>query len=234
VKRIISPSYQYNQKTVIREWVLNFISTKNIHSFLDIGAGFPQTALHFKNAVATYLAVERDRGKAKVLKDLGIGVIAHSFPCSIAGSYDLVLTAHSIPENGTQYPFFFKKAYELVSPNGYLVIITFKGVCDAMSQIRAELRNTEVLPFEQNKFNQLMSVLKMLGRPNIDTITSMETSSNLDDIVKTVYVSLNDREEKHINKIRAIIKSKFTTIDGYHLPHDHNIIVIQKQQLQLG
>ncbi len=67
----ISETYSYNQKEVLKEMVLDVISSHNIQSMLDVGAGWTDTALPYKNAVKNYLAVEQDKKERICLKKVG-------------------------------------------------------------------------------------------------------------------------------------------------------------------
>ncbi len=194
---------------------------------LDIGAGSSATALAFKESVRSYLAVEKDKRKAESLRSVDIPVINKTFPCSIKKKWTLVLLSHSIPENKHKYHNFIKQAWDLVSENGYLIIITFKGVTDSLRNIKSEIFETKLQAFENEKYIELIKILELFGKLQYKTITSIESSTCKNDIYNSVLSSLKCNKKQKC-KLTSILEKRYRTNLTYKIYHKHNVLILKK------
>ena len=223
-----SSSYKYDQKEILRAAVLAFVKKKNVASILDIGAGSTDTALCYSKAVNTYYAVEHDRTRGEFLRRTGLTVSFDSFPCRVPDSYELVLCSHSIPEDINSYEDFITRAWELVLPSGYLMIITFKGVVSSVMKIYSELRAVPLRPFDYEKFETLIRILATLGEPQMTNLISTECSNNPVDIAKSICTSLGEENGESMRRVTDILEERFKVGGEYRFPHEHNVIVMRK------
>ncbi len=224
----VSPSYAYNQKETLKKTVLDFVGKHSLRSMLDIGAGFVETAVPYAQAVSRYLAVEQDAEKVEKLRAAGLEVVAGKFPVEISERFDLVLSSHSIPEDGVGgYRPYLAAAWELVEPNGWLFIITFKGTYDARRQIDCRLTG-DCSPHDEEKYKEMMRVLEDFGRPTNSKVTSRITSDVAEDIVGVLCRSLGLKTDPERQAVRGIVEGELKTETGYSLPTEHLVISVQK------
>jgi hypothetical protein len=225
-------THRYDQKQVLRAAVLAFVRDKNIRSLLDIGAGAPDPALWYASSVPRYLAVELNCKRAAKLRRAGVPVNRCRFPCDVPSHYDLVLASHSLPEQRRNYEPFLAKAWEVVAPNGHLMIFTFKGVIDPLIEMHANLRGIPVEPCDREKFDAMMQILQRIGEPQLSTVVSTEISENPDDITASICFSLGDESPQAKHEISRRLHERFRVETEYQFPHTHNVIVMQKGAIQ--
>lgn len=223
-----SETYSYNQKTILRETVLNFISHHNIQSMLDIGAGWAETAMCYRNAVENYVAIEQDSERAELLKREGLVVINQSFPCAVEDEFDLILSSHSVPEEVEAYEPFLQEAWKNVSEQGYLMIITFKGANDTLVRLSKELVPDSALQEEDENFKEMMRILRHLGNPIISKITSCRRTKTPEDIAQSISWSLRLDYCQWKERLLSLLEHRFKDEAGYFFPHEHLVLVLKK------
>lgn len=223
-----SETYSYNQKIVLRETVLDFISSHNIQSLLDIGAGWTETALFYKNAVKNYLAVEQDKERAELLEEEGLIVMNESFPCSIEGKFDLVLSSHSISEQVQAYEAFLQTAWKITNKQGYLMLITFKGADDTLVDLSNELIPDRAFQKEDERFEEMMRILRSFGDPVISKVTSYRKSKDPEDIAKSISCSFRLDYCRWKERLLSVLESRFKDEHGYFFPHEHLVVVLKR------
>ncbi len=222
----ISDTYSYNQKDILKQTVLDFITTHKTKSILDIGAGFVETAKIYQEAVPRYLAIESQISNAKKLQEASIPVSVCTFPCEVLGAYDLVLSSHSIPEDINLYKPFILKAWESVSIGGYLMIITFKGGMQTLSKKDNEISMRADI-YDKDKYDEMMHVLQTFGNPAVTTIESIEKTKDINDLVNIVSMSLDVDSIEWKDRISEKLEF-FKEGDEYLFPHEHMVVVMQK------
>lgn len=223
-----SETYSYNQKTILRETVLDLISSHNIQSMLDVGAGWIETALFYKNAVKNYIAVEQDMERAEILKKEGLVVINESFPCTIEDKFDLVLSSHSIPEQVEPYEAFLQTAWKNVNKQGYLMIITFKGANDTLEDLKNELVSDRGSQKDDERFKGMMRILQSFGDPVIRKITSYKKTKVPEDIIQSISWSLRLDYCQWKQRLLSVLESRFKDEHGYFFPHEHLVLLLKK------
>lgn len=223
-----SETYSHNQKEVLKETVLDVISSHNIQSMLDVGAGWTDTALPYKNAVKTYLAVEQDKERAEVLEKSGVKVINESFPCAIEDKFDLVLSSHSVPEQVEAYEAFLQTAWKNVNEQGYLMIITFKGANETLWNLHNELVPATAPRKADERVKEMKRILQSFGDVVVSRVTSRKKTKVSEDIAQELSCSLRLDYGQWKEKLLSILERRFKDVDGYFFPHEHLVLLLKK------
>jgi len=221
-----SNAYHYNQKEVLRTFVLNFIKEHQIRSLLDIGAGFIETAKIYQKAVEEYLAIEQDSERASKLLEEKIPTRILKFPAALEETFDMVLSSHSIPEVKSEYYPYLKTALNLLNPGGSLVIITFKGAQSTLLKLSIELLGEKGFAFPDPLNQEMMDILSQFGSPVITNITSIERSTDPDDLIRTLCFSFRVDFSEWRSRLLEILETRFKDNKGYFFPHEHAVIVL--------
>lgn len=217
-----------DQKQVLFKAISKIIKEYNIKSLLDIGAGQPFLASKLNNIVENYLAVEYNTKFIKALKENHINVIEGRFPKNFPkNKFDLVLTSHSLPEDVRLYESFLKKAWDLVEPEGALVVITFIGSLnkdhDLIKELKINLNEEDDL-----KSLKILDVLSELNSVEIREIVSHSTISSLKDMIEFLSFMLGVDKEKLKKQKNAII-DKYKKGSEFIFPHKHIVYIIPKK-----
>lgn len=223
-----SETYSYNQKIILRETVLDFMSSHHVQSMLDIGAGWTETALFYKNAVKNYVAVEQDEERAGLLKKEGLVVINETFPCTIEDKFELVLSSHSIPEQVEAYEAFLQTAWKSTNKQGYLMIITFKGANDTLVGLTNELRPDRSLQKEDEKFKEMMRILQSFGDPVVSKVTSCRRTKAPEDMAQSISWAFRLDYDQWKDRLIAVLERRFRDEHGYFFPHEHLVLLLKK------
>ena len=225
----LSNSYSYTQKETLKKFVLEFISSHSVDSMLDIGAGSLETAKPYSEAVGKYVAIEENKTRTEKLQKEGIHVLANNFPCDVSGTYDLVLSSHSVPEKVQEYKSFFEKAWSLVNEKGWLVIVTFKGASDTLLKFQCELTG-KCNMFDEEKYNKILEILNNFGKPTTNKIISIEKTQIVDDLIEIICWSLRLDIKKWGSAVKEKLEKEFKKGNEFIFPHEHLVILLQKQE----
>jgi hypothetical protein len=175
-------SVRYFQHEALVENIARYIDECQCQSLLDIGAGTPSTALPLAARVRSYLAIESDFDRAQQLRNEGLVALCGRFPMSIPGSFDLVLSSHSIPEGRIEeYPPFLKQAWDLVTPGGLLLIVTFKGSQGDIFDLRR--RFTLASCIREPQFELIAETLAAWGQLRIEAVNSYAQTTNVGEMI---------------------------------------------------
>jgi len=220
-----------NQKEVLFEQIREYIEKYNVLSLLDIGAGDGVLAKRLAEKVKDYTAVEEKEGNIQKLKKLGLVVVPRLFPCEINGEFDMVLSCHSIPEQGDLYLPFLKKAWGLVKEGGIFLVVTFKGGEGDIVQLREGfLKRLE--PVDKELFDEVMGILKQFGTPIIKRVKSKFFSNDSKEIVEIASNSIGGSPEekaKYKDKLDKLILSAHKENGKYFFPFEHLFILVEKK-----
>lgn len=224
-----------DQKQVLLHKISEKIESFGIKSILDIGAGQSFLALQLAQKVKRYVAVESNPNLVKQLRTVGLSVIDGTFPdVQVQGTYDLVLSSHSIPEQIELYKPFLTRVWELVAPGGLLLVVTFKGVRDELfaltNRLRKDLDDADML-----KHDELIKILSTFGEVKTEKITSHSSSKNTEDLLDVLTFSIGGTEtekETYRTELRCIVEENYKSVDRYAFPHEHLMFSIQKNYLQ--
>lgn len=219
-----SPDHTWNQLDVLKETILSFIHSYQIQSLLDIGAGSIATAAAYSSAVTHYLGIEQYEDRYADMEAAGIPVILEKFPCQIERQYELVLISHALPEVYADYEEFCRCAWEAVAPDGYLLMITFKGGNSIFRKVIAPEsgQNDKVL------YSRLYECLTRLGIPATSKIFSYQQSKYPEDIANNLYYSSGSNNPACYSSLLNLVKTRFRHAAGYRYPHDHLVISMKK------
>lgn len=220
-----------DQKQILLQKISEVVETYRAQSLLDIGAGQSSLALQLAQKVKRYVAIESNFHFAKQLRAAGLSVIEGAFPTiQIQGTYDLVLSSHSIPEQIELYKLFLTKAWELVAPRGLLIVITFKGVKDELfaltNRFRKDWDDPDVL-----KYDELIRILSTFGEVKVEKITSHSSSKNIKGLLDVLVLSIGGSEaekETYRSELRHIVEEKYKSVDKYVFPHEHLVFSVRR------
>ena len=220
-----------DQKQVLLKKISEIIDQFEIKSILDIGAGHPILAIPLSKKVVKYFGIETEPNRVKQLKEAGLNVIEGRFPeVVLSDTYDLVLCSHSIPEQVDEYHSFFAKAWDLVTKNGWLVIITFKGVKDDLEDLTNQLRENWA-DDDKLRYEEMIKILSAFGEVQTDKIVSHSNSEDIEQVANLLSFSIGgtDEEKKsYREKLENILEEKYKVGGKYVFPHEHLVLMIQK------
>lgn len=223
---------QSDQKQVLLTKISEVIDTHHAQSLLDIGAGQPFLALQLAKKVKKYLAVESDPPRAQQLRNAHISVVGGIFPdIEVQGTYDLVLASHAIPEESKLYGSFLKKMWELVSPHGLLLIITFKGVVDDLSALASRFRRDWV-DTDISKYKEMLKILSSFGEVRTEEIVSHSSTDSRDNMVDMLVFSIGGTEQEkaaYRPTLKHILEEEYKHNGQYIFPHKHLILSVRKK-----
>ena len=223
----------YHQKVVLVENISRYVRDIEADSLLDIGAGSLETALPLSSKVLRYDAIEQDPINAARLKNAGLNVIQGTFPFSVNGTYDLVLSSHSVPENSIEsYLPFLSSAWDLTSPKGMMLVVTFKGSVGDFATIRHEL-----LGRSPQRCEELETIVDFYensgGVMEIERINSFVEAARSEDIVSFLAPWLsadqNMRESIHLPFVRIIETRYKIRQDLFAFPTQHLFLSCRKE-----
>ena len=224
----------YHQQTTLVANISRYIRETSADSLLDIGAGSPETALPVSKLVHRYRAVERDPQAAARLEHAGLNVTMGTFPLPIDGTYDLVLSSHSVPENSVEsYPPFLSSAWELTNPEGMLLIVTFKGNRGDLAEIAHELVGQ--LPHKSEEFEFIIRSYEEFGGViRIERVNSYIEALAAEDIAFFLEPWLSgdcrQRESIHSTFVRIIETRYKVRRDLFVFPTEHLFLSCRKQK----
>lgn len=220
---------QYFQAEAITDFVQRFVHKNHVRSILDIGAGSPNTACKISSTVPRYQAIEGNVDRYFRLIDAGVNALYGTFPLKISGQFDLVLSSHSIPEEGMHlYPPFLKAAWANVSCGGTLQIITFKGCGGAVKSLRQTLtrRSTN----ESRERDLIMEILGCLGSVSVESFDSHCYGSTVEGMASFLgpWIAVNRSAALEANLMEEI-KCRLETGDGRYLIATQHLVISCKK-----
>jgi hypothetical protein len=229
----LNSGFSYHQKAVLVENIIGYIRNIGAISLLDIGAGSVETAIPLSSAVREYQAIEQDPARVAELRAAGLCVTQGRFPLPLTGSYDLVLSSHSVPELSIDsYVPFLSAAWNATKTNGALLIITFKGNQGDLASIRFELLGQT--PDRSKELDTVLGYLRSVGGiPSIERINSYIEATNPIDIATFLSPWLSGNEN-----IRSAINDPFVRLlrcryrvraDLFVFPTEHLFISCHKR-----
>jgi len=225
-------SLVYHQKSTLVDNISRHIREIGAQSLVDIGAGSLEVAAPIASQVSVYRAVEKDTRAAARLRAAGLSVIEASFPAPIEGTYDLVLSSHSIPEHSLEsYSAFLTAAWNLTNPGGGLLIVTFKGSQGDLANVARELlgRPAPASP-------ELEAVLGFYERTGglvaIERVNSYVQAPRSDDIAGFLAPWISGREDTlrrmHDSLVRLLETRYKVRPDLYVFPTEHLFLSCRK------
>ena len=221
----LSPSFRYDQPEVLVREVAARLRARHARSLLDIGAGSGGVAVPLSKEVARYLAIEARAPAAAALRAAGLEVVEARFPVDLDERFDVVLSSHSIPEDGPElYGPFLGRAWDLVAPGGLLLVITFKGVDDSAVQLLAE-RLAGRSYGSHPHYPLLISILNTCGPVERTRIDSHVRTAEASDLVAFFGHWFSDAREGDLEHILA---ETFRDGAGYCVPTPHLVLAVSK------
>lgn len=222
-----------NQKQILLSKISEIIDRYRAKSILDIGAGGSILAVPLSKRVEKYIAIEVVPDRAKELRDVGLAVVERVFPdVAVSGTYDLVLSSHSIPEKKELYRPFLEKAWQLVAPKGHLVIITFKGVKDGLEILASQLRRSWVSS-DGEKYDEMIRILSGFGDIDKGKIVSRSNSKDINEMADMLTFSIggtDQEKESYRQELKNVLETKYKNGDNYIFPHEHLVLIVQKEK----
>lgn len=219
--------YVYDQGSVLAGTITGFARRIGAASLLDIGAGGGAVACELARSVDTYLAVEQDGARARALSRLGVPVIEGTFPLAVEGRFGLVVSSHSLPEEGgAAYPPFLEAAWALVAPGGSLLITTFKGIEDSpVMRLAAAVRGRPFRP--DSRYALVRDWIARQGRWGEDIVTSHVETDDYGRIEEFFgHWFWRDEAERRERRapVRRLVDAEFLRNGRYRMPTPHNVI----------
>ncbi len=220
-----------NQKQVILDKISEIVDRFKIKSILDIGAGEPSLALPISKLVENYVGIENNPDRVNRLRNEGLKVINGEFPnINILEKFDLVFSCHSIPEDILEYNNFFKKAWSLVKEDGWLIVITFKGVKDNLddlvNNLRKEYTNNDTLMYDE-----AINILSSFGEVKREIITSLSSSTDIEKMLDLLSFSIGGSDSEKLmyrEKLKNILNNNYKISSRFDFPHNHYVLMVKK------
>jgi hypothetical protein len=222
----------YHQNAVIIDNVARYIRDRSVKSLLDIGAGSPEKAVPLSRLVSRYHAIEQDARYAARLKDAGVSVTCGTFPTKVDGTYDLVLSSHSVPEHSVEpYGAFLSSAWQITSSAGLLLVVTFKGNRGDITNLAQELLDQSTGPSEE--YNAIMRCYQQFGGTvQCERVNSYAEASRAEDIASFFAPWLSEdphvRERIHCAFTRIVEMRYKIRDDLFVFPTEHLFLSCRK------
>ena len=227
----LSSRFHYNQPEVLVKNIGTYIDQVKAKSLLDIGAGHSTTAIPLSQKVHRYLAIEENGTRAEELRASGLDVVVGTFPLPLSEEFDMVLSSHSVPEGKLNlYNSFLSSAWEVLNPQGTLLVVTFKGSRGDTVLLREEITRLKVGPDPQ--LAAIMQNLASRGNVRVEMINSYLQSPEVDDIVAFIARSIfwsGDEEERHLPQLQEILTLRYKINGCYIFPTQHLFISVVKE-----
>jgi SAM-dependent methyltransferase len=229
----LSDSFRSNQSEVIAAYLLKLVEDGCVHSLLDVGAGRGKVALTLSRRVERYLAIEKDEANCNDLREAGLDVIQDTFPFPMMERFDLVISSNSLPERGMSlFEPFFAQAWELVSHEGRLAVVTFKGSHSSpIVQLSEEVLGRK--PNIDQRFLAVVEILKSFGEVSIGTVRSLVQTKSFAD-VELLFGSFFWKTEEDKRRIKPrllrIVEERFADANGFKIPMDHMTLCVSRRQ----
>lgn len=226
-----------DEKKVLLSAISREIKKRKIKSLLDIGAGNGLLSIPLSNKVESYLAVEPNKNFAIKLRKAGLEVIEGTFPLKILGTFDMLLTSHSIPHRKDLIEPFIKEAWKLVKVGGIFLIITCRG--------KENNRTWSMKGFEANRkdpnyasLNYIIQLLALFGKVKTRKITTQIITNTLDTMVQVLSsiasVASSGRRKRKEEFLRSqiqlkeILNQRYRNENSYFFPFQHSFIITEK------
>lgn len=220
-----------NEKEIARREILTEMRAHNIDSLLDIGAGNGILSIPLVEHVSSYLAIERNPRFVSQLRSAGLEVIEGEFPLKIGRTFDMVLSSHSLSRNLDPL-LFVQKAFDLVSPGGVLLIITYRGASDDWNNLMSALgykNNNDDVIF----FNKITALMGALGKFEVRKVQAFVATSSLQEMIDVLSFvasgTIAGQKEEFLEKTVALSKildEKYRTAKGYEFPFQHYFLKV--------
>ena len=188
--------YNTNEKKVLLDYFSELINKDRAKSMLDIGAGNGLLSIPLSLRVEKYLAIEPNPKFSKTLRKNDIEVIEKTFPCSVDKSFDIVLSCHSIPHNISSATEFVQAAWQLVSSEGKLIIITYRSNEEDDWTKLMNCLGEDWLGTNTASYRALIELLSSLGKVKIEKITSCVSATDLAVMIKALSFVYSDGKEE--------------------------------------
>ena len=223
-----------NEKAILRDVLLNYISDWGVGSVLDIGAGNGDLSVPLSENVGEYVAVEPKPNFVSMLKRKNINVIDKMFPCEVGGSYDLILCSHSVPYEKEDFEPFLQEAWKRVNDGGHLVMITYAGSKDDWNTL---LERLEIDPFEDHigRYLKRKQFLESLGFTDVRMVRTCLECDNVYDMFEALsFVAGGGIAEKKKpfldkrNEVEKILKEEYCYDERFVFPFDHYFLIVRK------
>ncbi len=224
-----------NEKQVYVDTFIDYINRYSACSLLDIGAGNGDLAIPVSDHVEKYVAVERSPEYADLLRSAGKTVIQRLFPTEIEGQYDLVVMSHVVSHVMGNYTSLVPSAWELVKPEGHLLIVTNQDTEEGDWSRLLEAVGLGYPDLANERLQELIHDLQQIGNIEIRRVSSYLTTQNVTQMVEAMAflaasggTTHRDRFMKQANVVARILDSGYRSGDGYHFPLTHPFISTQK------
>jgi len=120
-----------------------------------------------------------------------------------------------------------------VKKNGWLVIITFKGIKDDLEDLTNDLRKNWV-DDDKPKSEEMIKILSTFGEILKENIVSHSSSENVEQMANLLSFSVGgttDEEKKsYRQKLKDVLEEKYKIGSRYVFPHEHLILLVHKQK----
>jgi len=224
-----------DEKKVLLDYFSELINQDRVKSMLDIGAGNGLLSIPLSLRVEEYLAIEPNPKFSKTLRKNDIEVIDKSFPCSVDKSFDIVLSCHSIPHNISSATEFVQAAWQLVSPGGKLIIITYRSDEEDDWTKLMNCLGENWLGTNTSSYRSLIELLSSLGKVKVEKITSFVSSADLSVMIKALSFVYSDGKpelrDKFLEKeeiLKKVLINDYFDGHEYTFPFQHFYLDVKR------
>ena len=225
-----------DEKQVYIATLTNYLGRFGVQSLLDIGAGNGEVAIPISEQVDEYVAVEQSPEYSARIRDAGRKVVEGLFPTHVEGKFDMVLMSHVISHITGNYQSLIPPAWNLVKPEGHLVVVTHRGTeADDWSKL---LESIDLGYSERstNRLNELLAELSGYGQTDIEYVTTNLRTPDIQQMLKAMaFLAASggkaqfDRFMAKSNTVSHLLRSNFRTEEGYSFPFIHPFIRTKKE-----
>jgi 2-polyprenyl-3-methyl-5-hydroxy-6-metoxy-1,4-benzoquinol methylase len=212
-----------------------YIERYEVDSLLDIGAGNGEVAVPISEQVGVYVAVEQDPKYAAMLQNAGKKVVEQAFPVEVQGSYDLVVMSHIISNISGNYATLVPPAWELVRPDGHLLVVTHRGTeQDDWNQL-LDFVGLGYSERSTARIIDLVASLQERGKTEIQKITTTLRAADSTQMIEAMaFLASSGDEAKHgrfmekAERVIQVLDKEYRTEDGFSFPLLHPFLSTQK------
>jgi len=224
-----------DEKAIYYQKFGEYIARFNVSSVLDIGAGNGDVAIPLSRQVDSYLAVEQNPEYADELEAAGLEVVSRDFPTNINSQFDLVIMSHVISHTAGNYRTLLPPAWELVKPDGHLLVVTHrtKNEEDNWSRLLDFVGLGYSEDFQRNIHALVMDVLAR-GTTEVETVGSTLHSPYVEPVLGAMaFLASNGEPDRHrrfmdkIGYVRQLLEDRYGE-DGFTFPFAHLFLATHK------
>jgi SAM-dependent methyltransferase len=224
-----------DQAAVFLREVGGYVARHRVASVLDIGAGNGALAIPLSRRVRRYVAVERDPGYVRRLREHGVEVVAGAFPVPVDGVHDLVVMSHALSYEEENHHDMLRAAWELVAPGGRLLVVVHRGGPDTdWGRLLAGAGMGGFVGPLARSLDELVPTLSAMGPLETRDVVTTVAAGDVRDMVELLsFVAPRGEQEeflRHGAELTGLLDRGHRTASGYSFPFRNAFLCVRRDQ----